>query len=44
MSYEEALEVVINNLDEEMEKNPNRELASISNYLQAILDDLNGKA
>lgn len=36
MELKEALEIVIAYIDEEMAKNPKRELADISNYLEYI--------
>lgn len=41
MDFEEALKLVVNKLDEMMEESPSRQLADVSNYLQAMLDDLN---
>lgn len=38
LSLKDALVIVIAYLDNQMEKAPNRELADVSNYLQAILD------
>lgn len=38
MELKQALQIVIDWLDEGMENNPSRELADVSNYLQAILD------
>jgi hypothetical protein len=38
MTLTDALKVVVAYLDELMEETPSRELADVSNYLQAILD------
>jgi hypothetical protein len=40
MELKEALQVVVDHLDAKMEESPNRELADVSNYLQAMLDEL----
>jgi len=37
----EALEIVIKDLDAEMQTSPNSELASVTNFLQARLENLN---
>lgn len=39
-TLKEALQIVVDHLDDEMEKSPNRELADVSNYLQAMMDKL----
>lgn len=38
MELKQALKIVVKYLDDKMEEAPNRELADVSNYLQALLD------
>lgn len=40
MELKQALQIVIDHLDNRMEENPTRELADVSNYLQAMIDEL----
>lgn len=42
MKLKEAYELVIADLDAKMEESPNRELADVSNYLQAEMEKLDG--
>ncbi len=38
MELKEALKTVVDHLDNMMQEEPSRELADVSNYLQAMLD------
>lgn len=37
----QSLTIVVNYLDDKMASDPSRELADVSNYLQALLDKVN---
>lgn len=39
MDIKQALQTVVEFLDEKMSDEPSRELADVSNYLQALLDE-----
>lgn len=39
MDLKEALQIVVDHLDDLMVESPSRELADVSNYLQAMIEE-----